>query len=133
MSLATSFFFLVTLCSVTVSATAADETATPQTVGSLSDNGPVLSGAAAQPRQPFPELLFPREKPITLNRPSVSRAPLATFDDGTCYTMRTYKVKPQEHFADGETGSRGYSTCELAKNYQVRSAVDHHRGASPGN
>jgi hypothetical protein len=36
-----------------------------------------------------------------------------------------YKVKRKEHFADGESGTRGYSTCELASNYQVRSAIAH--------
>ena len=39
--------------------------------------------------------------------------------------MRMYKVKRKERFADGENGLRGYSTCELASNYQVRSAIAH--------
>jgi hypothetical protein len=36
-----------------------------------------------------------------------------------------YKVKRKEHFADGESGLRGYTTCELASNYQVRTAIAH--------
>jgi hypothetical protein len=45
--------------------------------------------------------------------------------DGVCYTMRMYKVKATERLAGGESASRGYSTCELARNYQIRSAVLH--------
>jgi hypothetical protein len=36
-----------------------------------------------------------------------------------------YKVKRKERFANGESGLRGYSTCELASNYQMRTAVAH--------
>jgi len=42
-----------------------------------------------------------------------------------CYKMRMYKVKRKERLADGESGLLGYSTCELASNYQVHSAVAH--------
>ena len=48
-----------------------------------------------------------------------------------CYTMRMYKVKRKERFASGENALRGYSICELAKNYQMRSAVAHVREATP--
>ncbi len=41
-----------------------------------------------------------------------------------CYTMRSYKVKPREHFAEGESGRAGYSTCERASAFHFRSADD---------
>jgi hypothetical protein len=39
-----------------------------------------------------------------------------------CYTMRTYKVKPQERFAENESARAGYSKCEMASAYRLRSA-----------
>ncbi len=39
-----------------------------------------------------------------------------------CYTMRSYKVKPKERFAENESGRVGYSTCEMASAYRLRSA-----------
>jgi hypothetical protein len=43
--------------------------------------------------------------------------------ENSCLKLRMYKVKRQEHFSDNESGFRGYSTCQSASNYQVRSAV----------
>lgn len=57
------------------------------------------------------------------------RDSLATLDHGLCYTLRMYKVKPTEHLPDRNSGRRGYTTCELAKNYQVRSAIAHARSS----
>lgn len=48
--------------------------------------------------------------------------PQAVIDHDLCYTMRTYKVKPTEHLADNESGFRGYSSCQLASTFQLRSA-----------
>lgn len=45
---------------------------------------------------------------------------LSSRERDLCYTMRTYKVKRTEHLADGESGRHGYSTCEFAANYQIR-------------
>jgi hypothetical protein len=59
------------------------------------------------------------------NRPPVEDKPLAKLDHGLCYTLRMYKVKPTEHFGNGEGGVRGYSTCESASRYEVRSAIAH--------
>jgi hypothetical protein len=39
-----------------------------------------------------------------------------------CYTMRSYKVKRTERLADNSSALRGYSTCEMASSYHVRSA-----------
>jgi len=43
-------------------------------------------------------------------------------NDDVCYTMRTYKVKRTERLTDRERSLRGYSTCEMAGNYRLRSA-----------
>ena len=42
--------------------------------------------------------------------------------NGICYTVRMYKVKATERLSDSESGMRGYSTCQFARDYQVRSA-----------
>ncbi len=39
-----------------------------------------------------------------------------------CYTMRSYKVKRRERFAENESGRASYSTCEMASAYRLRSA-----------
>jgi hypothetical protein len=39
-----------------------------------------------------------------------------------CYTMRSYKVKRKERFAEGESGRTRYSTCESASSFHIRSA-----------
>ena len=44
----------------------------------------------------------------------------AASSGGLCYSMRTYKVKRTERLGSGESASRGYSTCELAANFQFR-------------
>ena len=49
--------------------------------------------------------------------------------DVGCLKLRMYKVKPTERLAEGETATRGYTTCELARNYQMRTAVAHPRNA----
>ena len=43
---------------------------------------------------------------------------------GVCFTMRSYKVKRTERLRDDESGVRGYSTCEMGSNYQVRMTDD---------
>lgn len=40
-----------------------------------------------------------------------------------CYTMRIYRVKRSERLQDGDTGRRGYSTCEPGRDFQVRTAT----------
>jgi hypothetical protein len=47
---------------------------------------------------------------------------LGNINGDVCYTMRSYKVKRTERLADNESGQRGYSTCEMASSYHVRSA-----------
>jgi hypothetical protein len=40
-----------------------------------------------------------------------------------CYTMRSYKVKRQERFADNESGQTSYTTCQMGSEFQFRSAA----------
>ena len=42
----------------------------------------------------------------------------------TCLKLRTYRVKRQESFGEGESGSVGYSTCQWASKYELRSTVE---------
>ena len=42
----------------------------------------------------------------------------------TCLRLRTYRVKRQESFGGGESGSAGYSTCQWASKYELRSTVE---------
>lgn len=40
-----------------------------------------------------------------------------------CYTMRIYRVARSERLQDGDTGRRGYATCEPGGDFQVRTAT----------
>ena len=53
---------------------------------------------------------------------------LADLNGGVCFTMRMYKIKPTERLADGESANRGYSECQMASDYQIRSADAHENG-----
>ncbi len=66
-------------------------------------------------------LLKSDKSPYSLRRETSSAPGMAT--DNSCLKLRTYKVKRQERFSDNESAFRGYSTCQSASNYQVRSAV----------
>ena len=46
---------------------------------------------------------------------------LGAGDANVCYTMRSYKVKRTERLNDNESGVTGYSTCEMASTYKLRS------------
>jgi hypothetical protein len=58
---------------------------------------------------------------VSWNRKPSWQLPLNPARD-VCYTMRTYKVKMTERLSENESGSRGYSTCLFAREYQIRSA-----------
>jgi hypothetical protein len=68
-------------------------------------------------------------KAATLRNSPNADPPLAKLDNGVCYTMRMYKLKRTERISEGEKIDRGYTTCEMASNYQFRSAIVHARGA----
>jgi hypothetical protein len=90
---------------------------------------PAAFGQPAENQSASSDLFFLKTRPrLDLSAPA-KRPRSAVLNDTDCYTMRMYKVKRKEHFADGENGLRGYSTCELASNYQVRSAVAHVQSA----
>jgi hypothetical protein len=106
---------------------AGDELAQAQT---SPDSRQGVVDAFIAPEQTFGQssgLIFAEAKPRDSNQPPATVVPLAKLNDGLCYTMRMYKLKRTERVSDGENVSRGYSTCELASNYQIRSAVAHAR------
>jgi hypothetical protein len=55
-----------------------------------------------------------------------------TLSGYTCLKLRTYQVKRQERFQASESAARGYSTCQLATNYQIRSTVEMERVPAGG-
>ena len=63
----------------------------------------------------------PRSVDARSDRKATWRVPLNA-TNGICYTIRMYKVKATERLSDSESGMRGYSTCQFARDYQVRSA-----------
>jgi hypothetical protein len=46
---------------------------------------------------------------------------LGAGEANVCYTMRSYKVKRTERLNDNESGVTGYSICEMASTYKLRS------------
>jgi len=118
-------YLLLVACIATAAFAAGDGSDSQASAGSLQNQtaDPALFGQPAQ--SAASDLFFLKDKP-RLNLTAPARQPRsAVLNDADCYTMRMYKVKRKEHFADGESGTRGYSTCELASNYQVRSAIAH--------
>jgi hypothetical protein len=100
--------------------------------------------AQPSPEQPSSEMMIkPSTQPVptpfrpdalsdyaTLDStgPSVARQ-FSALKDRACLMLRMYKVKRTERVAEGESAWRGYTTCEWASNYQMRSAVAHARDA----
>lgn len=119
------FVLLVVLSVIATSAFAADEKAQPQPASAQKQTtGPALfqgNGIG----EPVSDLFFLKDRPrLSLTAPA-QQPRSAVLNERDCYTMRMYKVKREEHFLAGESGSRGYTTCELASNYQVHSAIAH--------
>ena len=56
---------------------------------------------------------------------------LAGPNGDVCYAMRTYKVRPTERIREHENFFRGYSECEMASNFQIRSAEAHEKKPHP--
>jgi hypothetical protein len=126
MTSARPLFLLLVILFFASSAFAAGEGSDPQTPNGSVQNQTADPALFGQPAQSVAsDLFFLKDKP-RLNLTAPARQPRsAVLNDADCYTMRMYKVKRKEHFADGESATRGYSTCELASNYQVRSAIAH--------
>ena len=125
MTSARPLFLLALLVAVTSSAMAADEAAQAKTSSESREGFATTFIAAEQGSGPSSGLIFAEAKPRDSNQVPAMMVPLAKLDDGVCYSMRMYKVKRTEHLQDGKSASRGYSTCELASNYQFRSATAH--------
>jgi hypothetical protein len=126
------FFFLflivVLISGFKTSAFAADDKAQSQSSASLQNQtaDPALFGQPGDGMPASSDLFFLKNRPrLNLSSSTAPPPKSAILKDADCYTMRMYKVKRKEHFANGENGLRGYSTCELASNYQVRSAIAH--------
>jgi hypothetical protein len=120
-------YLLLMACIATAAFAAGDGSNSQSSPGSLPNQTADASAvpSAAEVLQQSTGLVFLEDKASNTNHPPVPRPSLAVLNDDECYTMRMYKVKRKEHFADGQSGLRGYSTCELASNYQVRSAIAH--------
>jgi hypothetical protein len=122
-------FVLLVVC-VATSASAAGDGSESQASAGSTQNQTANTALFSQPATGLPEtseLFFLKEKPRLDLSPPVVRPQSAILTDEACLTLRVYKVKGKEHFAAGENVSRGYTTCELASNYQIRSAVAHVR------
>jgi hypothetical protein len=59
---------------------------------------------------------------LQLRAPQLGVGSRADASQNVCYTMRSYKVKPTERLDDSQHSLRGYSTCEMASSYWLRSA-----------
>jgi len=113
------FLFLIAGLSV-CNARAADESSQPATLD-LNNQMFASSGEqAALLQSPWDNSLSTKSIHLYgVLEPGVLEADA---NDNVCYTMRSYKVKRKERFAEGERGRSGYSTCEKASNFHVRSA-----------
>jgi len=120
MTLARPLLLALLLAGISSAAMAADNTTSPPSSDSLQS---VITQAVEQPSG----LIYSVAKVRREGEPSMTDVPLAKLDDGVCFTMRMYKLKRGERFSDEESGRRGYTTCEMASNYQYRSAVAHPR------
>jgi len=139
---------LLAFSALTTWAIAGDDLSSPQTTSAQADVGPQhaaprLDDADSLP--PNPEvasrsrLLFPGagSQNLVFTPDSRDRVPSARFrtrhglsladvNGDVCYTMRTYKLKPTERIRDQEN-FRGYSECEMASDFQIRSAEAHEK------
>ena len=124
-----SFFPLAAVLMLAGPLTAADQLPAPEPqAGVVTGDGLPLPSRSFFARSQSSELKAGKAEPFT--RPDQSgrfqfrkqSMPLQSRDRNVCYTMRTYMVKPSERLLDDESGFRGYSSCQLASSYRVRSA-----------
>lgn len=137
---------LLAFSALTTWAMAGDKPSSPQATSSNADvapqsSAPRLGGAASVP--PNRDVVPPGAAPdLALAPDAQDRRPLArvgtprgvSLADGSsdvCYTLRTYKVKPTERIRDHENSFRGYSECEMASTFQIRSAEAHPKKPQP--
>jgi hypothetical protein len=78
----------------------------------------------------FPGMHAVRSNVETNEQPSIlwtddkGQVVAGSLSEHTCLKLRTYRVKRQESFSQGESGSLWYSTCQWASNYELRSTVE---------
>ena len=118
-----SLFFFLLCAAVAIPVLAADNEATTSS-SSVGQTSEALRGGFSAQVVPTPFGMIPvNPRPLS---DSARPAPAQRFmADTGCLKLRMYKVKRTERLADGETASRGYTTCEWASNYQMRTAVAH--------
>lgn len=115
-----SFFFSLVCIAVTLPALAAEK----QTLAKPTSNEASAFDVAPQ-LVPTPFGMFALSRPlIQPSEPIVARR-FPRVQGVSCLTLRMYKVKRTERLEDGDSGLRGYTACELASNYQMRSAIAH--------
>ncbi len=122
-----TFLIVFSVGVLTASAFAADEKdQQPSSSQANQSTDPALFEQSAI-ELPASDLFFLKdESRVSLTYP-LGRKRSAVLNDSNCYTMRMYKLKGEEHLAEGESGVKRYSTCELASNYRVRAATAHGR------
>jgi len=144
---------LLAFLALTTCAIAGDDLSSAQTTSAQADGGPQharprLGGADNVPPDPDvaspSRLLFPGtgSDNLVFAPDSRDRVPPARFrtrqglsladvNGNVCYTMRSYKVKPTERIRDQENFFRDYSECEMASDFQIRSAEAHEKKPHP--
>jgi len=121
-------FLLFLLAGITASATEGSGQANSQTSPSSTDNQVFGLANTNSNQSILPHLTNPFIRPDTKSGALQLRAPQlgvesrANANESVCYTMRSYKVKRTERLDDNQSGVRGYSTCEMASSYRLRSA-----------
>ena len=63
------------------------------------------------------------QPPSVLEKAGKGQPLAGSLKESTCLKLRTYRVKRQEAFNQGESGSVGYSTCQWASKYELRSTI----------
>ena len=119
-------FLVCLLAGMATYPTAGHSQANPQTSSTFTDRS-FLSSADTNPAT-LQSLTNPFMKPdassgaLQLRNPQLGFEARASTNKDVCYTMRSYKVKRTERLDDNQSGLRGYSTCEMASSYRLRSA-----------
>jgi hypothetical protein len=122
-------FFVFLLAGTTAIATAGFSQVNSQPSPTSPDNQVFgLANANHSSQSVLPDLTNPFIKPdaksgaLQLPAPRLGVESRADTNESVCYTMRSYKVKRTERLDDNQSGVRGYSTCEMASSYRLRSA-----------
>ncbi len=121
-------FLVFLLAGTTAIATAGFSQANSQPSPTSPDNQVFRLANTNSNQSVLPDLTNPFIKPaaksgaLELRAPQLGVESRANANESVCYTMRSYKVKRTERLDDNQSGVRGYSTCEMASSYRLRSA-----------